>query len=76
MNEAAQSGKLAAMAKREIPISEKTQDSWVVYQINGRRPPEFIGFVYSAPDKKAATASAMEQYDVPTNELIVLREDR
>jgi hypothetical protein len=70
------SGKLADMAKREIPMREKTHNNWVVYQIKGKRPAKFIGIVYNAPDKKTAIARAIEEYHVPANELIVLREDR
>ena len=65
-------GKLATM----IPIREKSHNNWVVYQIKGGRPAKFIGFVYNAPDKKTAIVRAAEEYDVPANELIVLREDR
>jgi hypothetical protein len=72
----ASSGKLGAMAKREIPIREKPPNNWVVYQIKGKRPLRFIGFVYNAPDKKTAIARAIEEYDVPAEQLIVLRDDR
>lgn len=64
------------MAKRELPIREKTHNNWGVYQIKGGRPAKFIGFVYNAPDKKTAIARAIEEHGMPANELIVLREDR
>jgi hypothetical protein len=54
------SGKLADMAKREIPMREKTHNNWVVYQIKGKRPAKFIGIVYNAPDKRPA-----QQAEVP-----------
>jgi hypothetical protein len=62
------------MAKREIPIGEKPPNNWVVYQIKGKRAVTFIGFVSNAPDKKTAIARAIEEYDVPAKQLIVLRD--
>jgi hypothetical protein len=53
------------MAKRQIPIKQKTH-IWAVYHQG--TPAKFMGFIYDAPDEQTAIARAIKKYQVPPNE--------
>ena len=62
------------MAKRQIPIKQKTH-IWAVYHTK-ETPAKFLGFIYDAPDAKAAIARAIEKYQVPPTERGLLMAQR